>query len=1455
MATSPDPIIHLTLPSFAALVTSPWGDAPTPAHANLADLLFRVPHPAARPVVLGTLGDTFAAISLGQLRHAVARLVATLDDRGLSPGDTVALLRLPATSEAVVATAYAACTAAGLRVLLPMVSDEAALAEWLRRAEARAVLWSATEVRNAVRGQVAAQLARLERVVAAAEVPAWCLDADLGIPELLREPAAPVPPERVRAIVARSAAADPCLILTTSGSTGAQRLVRYAQRALLRSCAAWDAAGLLTPERLGGRNLCPLFAHSMGVRAFWNALAAGEPVCLIPPEWFQEHPERVRELLRAMKPQQVWGGAGVHRVLLELWRAFPDLASDGLDALRRLVSIGVVWDPTLAAELEATLGLSLDNGFGMTEALQVTTTVAVDAAPGTLGVPLPGVTLGLTPSVDTPGAFDLHVASPFAALGVLGEPDFGPWIATGDVVERGPDGLRALGRAASDFFKDAFGVKVSRRRFADLYADLGPPVRHVEPFPLGDEPGLAALVFVGDAPLDARLRDRVEALLLARTLALADQLDETELRHLSVDRLACVAGEPPRTAKGNVARGRVLAEHGPLVARLTGPWVLDDGARRLDRASYAATDYERYAFPRRGAMMRLLQLDVSYSRADGDQLTREGGDPRPVVDGVGGFGGNLLGHRHPDLLAAAQRLLVDGASPTLDQGAVRPPTGRLAKRLSALVGAATGDAYVVRFGSTGAEAVEMALAHALLEREDRFSTLQRTIRREFGSRDTEAVSCCIAENRRRWDARRPVVLAIAGGHHGSTLATRALGTAAKRREGFEAAMGLDVRWLPADGAVDLDALLATLDVPLTTFADGPGGLVAVPAPLSAVAAAVAEPVLGEGGVIPVDGALLARLATLSFPLVVDEIQTGLGRTGTFLASEGVAPAYVVLGKALGGGLAKVSALLVERTRYVDRFDDAYASTFAGDRWSSELALATLDVIERDDVPARARERGAAIGERLERVRRAFPTVLTDVRGRGLLWAVDLDLAPAGSFVLRALEGKDLGTLVVASWLLHRHGVRLLPTLGRPRALRFQPSAFVTDTDLDRVAAALEDLCGLVARGDAAALLSVIVDPLRPLVAAPLAPRSAPIGTVVEPPAPRARQVGFIAHFVEPDTELALADGSLATLGPAARTSLAHRLGALLELEPAVVTRTNLLDDAVHLSFLMLPAPAFTLRALLRSRDLVKVQDDIQRAVDRTAALGCEVVALGAYTSILTRNGRAIAPPPGVRLTTGNSLTVAVGARRVEAACRDAGLDPAAPSARLAIVGATGNIGRALAHRLLVDGPFRHAVLIGRDRARLDQLRAELQATRAAPLGDIALATDLTSLRAAAVVVVATNASEPLIHPWHLAGDRPTIVADVSVPGALDAAVRALPQVRSLPLAGVVPVPGEPTLRLSAHTAPGTLFCCAAEALCLALAPDETASLRLTGDVDPVSVRVLEAVAVRHGLLSADGAAP
>src|SRR6185295_11610188 len=119
----------------------------------------------------------------------------------------------------------------------------------------------------------------------------------------------------------------------------------------------------------------------------------------------------------------------------------------------------------------------------------------------------------------------------------------------------------------------------------------------------------------------------------------------------------------------------------------------------------------------------------------------------------------------------------------------------------------------------------------------------------------------------------------------------------------------------------------------------------------AIAGFIFEPVLGEGGVRPLSPAFAKRAAELcavsDIPFIADECQTGLGRTGTFLASEwlGVQPDYIVLSKALGGGLVKISATLIARRRYADEFDLLHTSTYADDDPSCAVALETLGLID------------------------------------------------------------------------------------------------------------------------------------------------------------------------------------------------------------------------------------------------------------------------------------------------------------------------------------------------------------------------------------------------------------------------------------------------------------------------------------------------------------------------------
>jgi acetylornithine/succinyldiaminopimelate/putrescine aminotransferase len=118
------------------------------------------------------------------------------------------------------------------------------------------------------------------------------------------------------------------------------------------------------------------------------------------------------------------------------------------------------------------------------------------------------------------------------------------------------------------------------------------------------------------------------------------------------------------------------------------------------------------------------------------------------------------------------------------------------------------------------------------------------------------------------------------------------------------------------------------------------------------------------------------------PLIADECQTGLGRTGAFLAVEalGVRPDYIILSKALGGGLAKISALLVDRARYRDEFDLKHTSTYAEDDFSCAIALKTLDLID-DAVLETCRAKGGRLLEGLRELAKRFPGVIAGCRAR------------------------------------------------------------------------------------------------------------------------------------------------------------------------------------------------------------------------------------------------------------------------------------------------------------------------------------------------------------------------------------------------------------------------------------------------------------------------------------------
>jgi predicted acetylornithine/succinylornithine family transaminase len=276
----------------------------------------------------------------------------------------------------------------------------------------------------------------------------------------------------------------------------------------------------------------------------------------------------------------------------------------------------------------------------------------------------------------------------------------------------------------------------------------------------------------------------------------------------------------------------------------------------------------------------------------------------------------------------------------------------------------------------------------------------------FANSGAEANECALKLARRFGGRGRHVVVTAFGSFHGRTLATlHATGQPAKHEafqplpEGFR-----HVAW------DDLDALEHALD--------------------PTVAAVLLEPVQGEGGVNPATEAYLQGVRRLcderGILLMVDEVQTGLGRCGAWFAHQrlGVEPDVVTMAKALGNGVP-IGACWARREVAAAFEPGDHATTYGGQPLATAAARAVLRVMEEEDVPARAERAGARIREGALEI-----SGVADVRGLGLLLAIELTDRDAKGVADRLLE---LGAIVNAV---------------TPTALRLAPSLLISDDEVD-----------------------------------------------------------------------------------------------------------------------------------------------------------------------------------------------------------------------------------------------------------------------------------------------------------------------------------------------------------------------------------------------------------------------
>jgi 4-aminobutyrate aminotransferase/(S)-3-amino-2-methylpropionate transaminase len=405
-------------------------------------------------------------------------------------------------------------------------------------------------------------------------------------------------------------------------------------------------------------------------------------------------------------------------------------------------------------------------------------------------------------------------------------------------------------------------------------------------------------------------------------------------------------------------------------------------------------------------------------------------DGNRYVDLTSGFGVAAVGHRHPLVVAAIRRQagrLLHG----LGDVHAHPLRVELAARLVELAPVDDPQAF---FATSGAEAVEIALKTALAA------------------------------------TGRPAIVAFSPAYHGLTLGALAATSRGEFRRPFDAYLHPHVRRLPFGcPAAALAAALAPAGGGEPQAAAGhplaagePAGA-AIPrhgvggadadrtrAARDRPGAVLVEPIVGREGVLLPPPGWLAEVARLCRAagalLVVDEIFTGFGRTGTRFAvdAEGVRPDLLCCGKALGGGLP-IAAVLARRPLFAvwtTPGEALHTSTFLANPLACAAALAVLHVLERDRLADRAASLGPALGARLAGWAESCPAIAA-VRGRGLLWGVEMrSRAAAAAWVAAA----------------RRRGILILAGGPEGRVAQLAPPLTIAETQLagalDRLADAL-----------------------------------------------------------------------------------------------------------------------------------------------------------------------------------------------------------------------------------------------------------------------------------------------------------------------------------------------------------------------------------------------------------------
>lgn len=415
-------------------------------------------------------------------------------------------------------------------------------------------------------------------------------------------------------------------------------------------------------------------------------------------------------------------------------------------------------------------------------------------------------------------------------------------------------------------------------------------------------------------------------------------------------------------------------------------------------SSISPSAYADYVNPEWVRLLDLLGMNVRYRSCLGTELHAE--DGRIFLDFLSGYCVHNAGHNHPYIVEAL-RDEIQACGPAMLQSHVADIAGELARQLCGRAGGRLTKAF---FCSSGSEGVEAVIKFA------------------------------------RARTRRSGIVYARGAFHGLTCGALSLMGSDFWREGFGPMLPQTFE-VPFNDTDALEVVLAK----------------------EKIGAVILEPIQGEAGIVLPEPGYLAAVEALCRKyhalFVLDEVQTGIGRTGRFLAAQhyGVSPDMIVMAKALSGGLIPCAAVLMTEDIYEAVYGSlrraiVHTSTYSENGLAMRAGLATLTVLDRERLAERADSLGAELRQRLRNALEPYE-MIHEVRGMGLMNGIVFDaprqLALRISFeTFRAIHPGMFGQMLVRR-LFHEHQILSQICGNNFMVLKVAPPLVVTETQIDR----------------------------------------------------------------------------------------------------------------------------------------------------------------------------------------------------------------------------------------------------------------------------------------------------------------------------------------------------------------------------------------------------------------------